>query len=262
MTSGEKLTVKLNDNDNVATALRNIEAGETTQNVKSLNKIPKGHKISLRKINKGEKIIKYDQLIGIASKDILVGDHVHVENTDFKSTDHDYEYSTSIKLPNMIEPEKRPTFKGYKRPNGKVGTRNYIGILTSVNCSATAARNIAEVFTKDKLSQYPNVDGVVSFTHGTGCGMADSGTVLRRVTLAPTHVYDNNQNGMTASKSDRLVGQSYRTKLTCKKLGGVLWNQQLRVSPISRLPGSRSALAWAGGWLRNARTTPAMSSTD
>ena len=106
------------------------------------------------KINKGEKIIKYDQLIGIASKDILVGDHVHVENTDFKSTDHDYEYSTSIKLPNMIEPEKRPTFKGYKRPNGKVGTRNYIGILTSVNCSATAARNIAEVFTKDKLSQY------------------------------------------------------------------------------------------------------------
>jgi altronate dehydratase len=72
MASGEKLTVKLNDNDNVATALRNIEAGETTQNIKSLNKIPKGHKISLRKINKGEKIIKYDQLIGIASKDILV----------------------------------------------------------------------------------------------------------------------------------------------------------------------------------------------
>jgi len=186
MASGEKLTVKLNDNDNVATALRNIEAGETTQNIKSLNKIPKGHKISLRKINKGEKIIKYDQLIGIASKDILVGDHVHVENTDFKSTDHDYEYSTSIKLPNMIEPDKRPTFKGYKRPNGKVGTRNYIGILTSVNCSATAARNIAEVFTKDKLSQYPNVDGVVSFTHGTGCGMADSGDgfdALQRVLL-------------------------------------------------------------------------------
>ena len=63
MTSGEKLTVKLNDNDNVATALRNIEAGETTQNIKSLNKIPKGHKISLRKIIKGEKIIKYNQLI-------------------------------------------------------------------------------------------------------------------------------------------------------------------------------------------------------
>ena len=63
----------------------------------------------------------------------------------------------------MIEPENRPKFMGYKRLNGKVGTRNYIGILTSVNCSATAAKNIAQVFTDEKLSKYPNVDGVVSF---------------------------------------------------------------------------------------------------
>ena len=93
MSSGEKLTVKLNDNDNVATALREIAVGETTQSLESINKIPKGHKIALKQINKGEKIIKYDQLIGIASKEILAGDHVHVENTDFKSTDHDYELS-------------------------------------------------------------------------------------------------------------------------------------------------------------------------
>ena len=186
MTNAENLTVKLNENDNVATALREINPGESTQNLQSISKIPKGHKISLRKIKQGEKIIKYDQLIGIARKDILAGEHVHVENTDFQSTDHDYEYSTSIKLPNMIEPEKRPTFKGYKRRNGKVGTRNYIGILTSVNCSATAAKNIAEFFTDEKLSAYPNVDGVVSFTHGTGCGMADSGDgfdALQRVLL-------------------------------------------------------------------------------
>ena len=148
MSNGERLTVVLNDNDNVATALREIKIGETTQNLESINNIPKGHKIALSKINKGEKIIKYDQLIGIASKEILAGEHVHVDNTDFKSTDHDYEFSTSIKLPNMIEPSKRPTFRGYKRQNGKVGTRNYIGILTSVNCSATAAKNIAEVFTQ------------------------------------------------------------------------------------------------------------------
>jgi altronate hydrolase len=186
MVNSEKLTVKLNDNDNVATALRDINVGETTQNIKSINTIPKGHKISLRKIIKGDKIIKYDQLIGIASKNISIGDHVHVDNTDFKSTDHDYEFSTSIKLPNMIEPDMRPSFKGYKRPNGKVGTRNYIGILTSVNCSATAARNIADVFSEERLSKYPNVDGVVSFTHGTGCGMADSGDgfdALQRVLL-------------------------------------------------------------------------------
>ena len=186
MNNIENLTVKLNVNDNVATALREINAGEITQDLESKNIIPKGHKIALRKIVKGEKIIKYDQLIGIASKDILPGEHVHVENTNFQSTDHDYEFSTSVKLPNMIEPEKRATFKGYKRQNGKVGTRNYIGILTSVNCSATAAKNIAEAFNEEKLSKFPNVDGVVSFTHGTGCGMADSGDgfdALQRVLL-------------------------------------------------------------------------------
>ena len=186
MNNLENLTVKLNENDNVATALREINAGEITQDLASKNIIPKGHKIALRKIVKGEKIIKYDQLIGIASKDILPGEHVHVENTNFQSTDHDYEFSTSVKLPNMLEPEKRATFKGYKRQNGRVGTRNYIGILTSVNCSATAAKNIAEAFNKKKLSKYPNVDGVVSFTHGTGCGMADSGDgfdALQRVLL-------------------------------------------------------------------------------
>ena len=74
MTNAENLTVKLNENDNVATALREINSGESTQNLQSINKIPKGHKISLRKIKQGEKIIKYDQLIGIARKDILAGE--------------------------------------------------------------------------------------------------------------------------------------------------------------------------------------------
>ena len=83
MNNVENLTVKLNENDNVATALREINAGETTQDLESKNIIPKGHKIALRKIVKGEKIIKYDQMIGIASKDILPGEHVHVENTNF-----------------------------------------------------------------------------------------------------------------------------------------------------------------------------------
>ena len=186
MSNTDKLTVKLNRNDNVATALRKLDIGELTQNLKSVNEIPKGHKIALKNIFKGEKIIKYDQLIGIARKDISAGQHVHVDNTDFKSTDHEYEFSTSVRLPNMIEPENRALFKGYKRPNGKVGTRNYIGILTSVNCSATAAKNIAEAFTTDKLESYPNVDGVVSFTHGSGCGSNFSGdgfAALQRVLL-------------------------------------------------------------------------------
>tara|TARA_B100001057_G_scaffold418623_1_gene437954 strand:- start:466 stop:906 length:441 start_codon:yes stop_codon:yes gene_type:complete len=141
-------TIKLNENDNVATALRKLNVGEPAQNLKCIDEIPKGHKIALTNILKGEQIIKYDQLIGIARKNILAGQHVHVNNTAFKSTDNKYEFSTSVKLPNMIEPKNRLMFKGYKRSNGKVGTRNYIGILTSVNCSATAAKNIAEAFTQ------------------------------------------------------------------------------------------------------------------
>ena len=178
--------MKLNPNDNVATAFKNISKGETTQNIKAENNIPKGHKIALKKILKGEKIIKYDQIIGLARNDINIGEHVHVDNTEFKSTEHDYEFSTSVRLPNFVPENQRPTFDGFKRPNGQVGTRNYIGILTSVNCSATAARNIANAFDDKILSEYPNVDGVVSFTHGTGCGMADSGDgfeALQRVLL-------------------------------------------------------------------------------
>ena len=139
-------------------------------------------------INVGRLPIEIEQFgdLIIARKDISAGQHVHVDNTDFKSTDHEYEFSTSVRLPNMIEPENRVLFKGYKRPNGKVGTRNYIGILTSVNCSATAAKNISVAFTKDKLKSYPNVDGVVSFTHGSGCGSNFSGDgfeALQRVLL-------------------------------------------------------------------------------
>ena len=186
MSVDDILTIKLNSNDNVATAFNNIAKGEITQHIKVENDIPKGHKIALKKILKGEKIIKYDQIIGLARNDINIGEHVHVENTEFKSTEHDYEFSTSLRLPNFVPESQRPTFDGFKRPNGQVGTRNYIGILTSVNCSATAARNIANAFDDNILSQYPNVDGVVSFTHGTGCGMADSGDgfeALQRVLL-------------------------------------------------------------------------------
>ena len=186
MSVEDKLSIKLNQNDNVATAFNTILSGQTTHNVKATNEIPKGHKIALSKINKGEKIIKYDQIIGIAERDILAGEHVHTENTEFRFSDHDYEFSTSVRLPNFISKHARPSFNGYMRHDGQVGTRNYIGILTSVNCSATAARNIANAFDQNILEQYPNVDGVISFTHGTGCGMASEGDgfeALQRVLL-------------------------------------------------------------------------------
>ncbi|KQT42930.1 galactonate dehydratase [Aureimonas sp. Leaf454] len=168
-------TVRLDPADNVVTALRNLEAGAPVEETATLALIPRGHKIASRAIPAGEKVVKYAQIIGYASRDIAPGEHVHVHNIEFRNTAHDYQFSTDLRPVAMVEPEKRDTFMGYRRRNGAVGTRNTIAILTSVNCSATAARKIAAHFTPEVLSAYPNVDGVTAFVHGTGCGMASDG---------------------------------------------------------------------------------------
>ena len=100
---------------------------------------------------------------------------MHTHNTEFRNTEADYEFSTDLRPVAMLPEDQRDTFMGYRRENGSVGTRNYIAIVTSVNCSATAARMIADHFTPDIMAQYPNVDGVAAFVHGTGCGMAGDG---------------------------------------------------------------------------------------
>ncbi len=129
--------------------------------------------MALETINKGDPVLKYAQVIGYASEDIAAGDHIHTHNLEFRNVDQEYEFSTDLR---PIEPAtKQDTFMGYQRENGKVGTRNYIAVITSVNCSATAARMIAAHFTPEVMADYPNVDGVTAFVHGTGCGMAGDG---------------------------------------------------------------------------------------
>ena len=167
--------IKLNPDDNVAVAVRELKTGETIHDIRAKNMIPKGHKIALIDIVKGLPVIKYAQIIGYAGIDIGAGEHVHIHNLEFRNTDHNYDFSVDCKHTSLLPENERATFQGFKRANGKVGTRNYIGVLTSVNCSATAARHIANAFTPDLLKAYTNVDGVVAFTHSTGCGMADSG---------------------------------------------------------------------------------------
>ncbi len=161
--------IVLNEKDNVAVAKRTLQLGE--EGAKAV--IPKGHKIALKEIVRGQAIVKYAQTIGYASTNIQQGSHVHVENLEFRPVNKDYEFGT-IKPKNLTLTENK-TFWGYMRENGKVGTRNTIAILTSVNCSATAARLIAEHFNSERLSEFKNVDNVTAYVHGTGCGMADSG---------------------------------------------------------------------------------------
>ncbi|MEX0370299.1 MAG: UxaA family hydrolase [Tateyamaria sp.] len=164
--------IRLDPSDTVVTATRALEAGVGIEDVQTTGLIPSGHKIAMQALSKGDAIRKYAQIIGYAAQDIAPGDHVHTHNVEFRGTDVAYEFATNLRPVAEATPD---TFMGYRRENGQVGTRNYIAIVTSVNCSATAARMIAAHFTPERLADYPNVDGVVAFVHGTGCGMADSG---------------------------------------------------------------------------------------
>ena len=174
-------TVRLDASDNVVTAVRPLEVGQAIDGITSVTLVPRGHKMSVEAITKGAPICKYAQIIGYAAEDIPAGVHIHTHNCAFRNVDMAYEFATNLR---PIEPAtKQDTFMGYRRENGKVGTRNFIAILTSVNCSATAARMIADHFTPERLADYPNVDGVAAFSHGTGCAMGGDGTgfeVLQR----------------------------------------------------------------------------------
>ncbi len=132
--------------------------------------VPRGHKIALKPVAAGAPVHKYGQSIGRALTGIRPGDHVHTHNLGMDEVKQDYEFGTARVSP-AVPAGPRPTFQGYRRAGGKVGTRNYIGILTSVNCSASTARMIADQFRGGALDAFPNVDGVFALTHGSGCGM-------------------------------------------------------------------------------------------
>lgn len=168
-----KQTVRLDPADNVVTAIAPLAIGTDCEGGAIRHSIPRGHKIATQAIKSGEPVLKYAQIIGYASEDIAAGDHVHTHNLAFRNVDQKYEFSTDLR---PVDPAKtQDTFMGYKREKGRAGTRNYIAVITSVNCSATAARMIAAHFTPDLMAAFPNVDGVVAFAHGTGCGMAGDG---------------------------------------------------------------------------------------
>lgn len=147
--------------------------------------IPPGHKVAVRAIRAGQPVRRYNQIIGTAKADIAPGQHVHVHNLEFTDFARDHAVGADVHPTDYVAEPAR--FMGIVRPDGRVATRNYVGILTSVNCSATVARAIADHFRADirpeALARYPNVDGVVALTHGAGCATDSAGEplqVLRR----------------------------------------------------------------------------------
>jgi len=174
MLQAADLIIRLNPADDVVIARIEIPAGTmiARENVRAEVIIPAGHKIAVRGIEKGQPVKRYNQIIGFATKAIRPGEHVHVHNLAMGEFERDYAFCSEVKPIDYVSPPA--TFQGIVRADGRVATRNYIGILTSVNCSATVARMVADHF-RNNLNDYPNVDGVVALTHKTGCGMATNG---------------------------------------------------------------------------------------
>ena len=183
-TMNEPRFVRLAHTDNVVVAVDPIPAGTEIAGSAARERIPRGHKMAIVPIAANEPVCKYGQVIGFASQSIAPGDWVHEHNVGLHDFARDYRIAEDAKNDEVLPPELRATFQGYMRPNGRTGTRNYIGVLTSVNCSASVAKFIAEAVNRsDLLAGFPEIDGVVPFVHGTGCGMAAYGEgweVLRR----------------------------------------------------------------------------------
>ena len=175
MLTRSALTIRLHPNDDVVIARSQLVGGTTLldEKITVVGLVPPAHKIATRAIKKGEPVRRYNQIIGFASKDIAPGEHVHLNNLVMGSFDRDYAFGADMKPTQYVTPAA--TFMGIVREDGRVATRNYIGILSTVNCSATVSRGIAEYFTRERLAEFPNVDGVVALTHGSGCGMDTHG---------------------------------------------------------------------------------------
>jgi altronate hydrolase len=196
--AGIKLLV-LHPEDNVGTVLTKVPADARVPlaggDLLCAGEIPSGHKVALRAIAADEPIRKYGQIIGFAGRRIEKGEHVHVHNVAYREFERAGESGTALRDTQFLPENQRATFQGYRRANGSVGTRNYVGIITSVNCSATAAKLIAaHIENSGVLSEYPNVDGVVALTHSSGCGTGGEGNYGFEVLRRTLHGYANHPN--------------------------------------------------------------------
>ena len=165
-------TLRLNASDNVVTAVDPIDAGAGAYGATATVRIPRGHKMAISAIAEKAPIVKFGQIIGFASKAIAPGEWVHEQNVVVHEFERDYRFAEDARKEDILPLHEQATFEGFRRANGSVGTRNYIAILTSVNCSATAARFMAEEINRSGiLNDYPNIDGVIPLVQGGGCAL-------------------------------------------------------------------------------------------
>ena len=238
-------TLLLNPQDNVAVALGNLDVGtDTAEGVRTIKRVPKGHKFAAKAIPSGTAIVKFGQIIGFAKTDIPAGDWVHEHNAgigeEHGAFERDYAFCEGVQPVDFVPEGQQATFQGFKRSNGQVGTRNYIGILTSVNCSTTVAGFIAKAVEESGiLKDYPNVDGIVALKQANGC-VIDYRGVIFDILKKTTWGYATNPN----------MGGVIMVGLGCegfqiprlKEAYGVTENETFRTMTIQEVGGTRKTV--------------------
>src|SRR5216684_4276920 len=167
------VAIVLNPADDVAIVKKEIPAGSVLEDaggrIEVRQDIRPGHKVARRARRTGEEVRRYGQVIGFATADIAVGDHVHTQNLAVGDLHQQYEIGTDVRPVDFYPADKMRYFDGYKREDGRVGTRNYVAIISGVNCSASVSQFVKDKF-RDVSRDYPNIDGVLAVTHKSGCG--------------------------------------------------------------------------------------------
>jgi len=214
----EHVAVQLHPADDVAIVKHDLAAGRELicrdgRRIETRQAIPAGHKVALRPVETGQPVRRYGQVIGLATRPISPGEHVHTHNLGLGRLEHDYAFGVDVRPVDPLPEGERRTFMGYLRADGRVGTRNYVAVIAGVNCSADAAFKIAHHFTPERLRAFPNVDGVIALVHQNGCSfrMGGDNYLLLQRTLAGMATHPNIGGylfvglGCETNRSDDLV---------------------------------------------------------
>ncbi len=246
------VAIHLHPTDSVAIAKRDLPAGtllealsQTAAPVPILVRqhVPAGHKLALEKIKAGGPVRRYGQIIGFASRPIQTGDHVHTHNLEVGKLGRFPATAAAVTPVRPTSAGTQATFLGYQRPDGSVGTRNYIAVIATVNCSGHVAQQIARHFTPERLAGYPNVDGVIALTHTLGCPMETP--VLQR-TLAGFARHPNvggyllvglgcETNQVAALTQAHDLGTGPGSSLVIQDLGGIRNTVQAGICAVAEL---------------------------
>ncbi len=251
-----EVTLQLSPRDNVAVAkvalrvgMTLIDEDEAGTHIPVRQFIPNGHKIALQDTASGAPVLRYGQTIGFASQPIIAGEHVHTHNVVVKPVDHDNTELVSTVVPVEVVPEtQRRTFLGFRRDKGRVGTRNYVAVIATVNCSAHVCRQIAAFFTPKRLKAYPNVDGVIPIVHTLGCTdrVGSPNYIVLQRTLAGIARHPNvagfvlvglgcEVNQVSELEANHALDSAHCATLSIQELGGVRKTVAAGIAAVEQL---------------------------